>query len=272
MEGVHLGGIVMSIEWLYSIAVDNWEMFLRGAGMTMLIATISTIAGAIIGLLIGVIDTVPKQKPGFKKYFLTAVRVILRVYVEFFRGTPMMVQAMVVFYGLPLMMQSIKASIGTDFGIDGDMNRTFAAILVVSLNTGAYMAEIVRGGVISVDKGQFEAAQAIGMSHWKTMIHVVLPQVLRNILPATGNQFVMNIKDTSVLNVIGVTELFFQTKSIAGANFRYFESFFIACLVYLVLTIVVTQILRFFERKLGGTANYQMLDIPQPRRAEGPMK
>lgn len=258
----------MSLEWLVNIAVDNWQMFLRGAGMTMLIATISTIVGAIIGLLIGVIDTVPKQKKGFKKGLLAFVRVILRIYVEFFRGTPMMVQAMVVFYGLPLMMQSLKEAIGTDFGVDGDMNRTFAAVVVVSLNTGAYMAEIVRGGILGVEKGQFEAAQAIGMNHWKTMVHVVLPQVLRNILPATGNQFVMNIKDTSVLNVIGVTELFFQTKSIAGANFRYFESFFIACLVYLVLTIVVTQILRYFERKLGGDINYQMLDIPQPRRPE----
>lgn len=259
----------MSLEWLIDIAVENWPMFLRGAGMTMLIATISTIIGAIIGLLIGVVDTIPKQKKGFKKTILGIFRVILRVYVEFFRGTPMMVQAMVVFYGLPLMMQSIRANIGTDFGIDGDMNRTFAAILVVSLNTGAYMAEIVRGGILSIEKGQFEAAQAIGMSHWKTMVHVVLPQVLRNILPATGNQFVMNIKDTSVLNVIGVTELFFQTKSIAGANFRYFESFFIACLVYLVLTIVVTQILRFFERKLGGDMNYQILDVPKPRKPEG---
>lgn len=262
----------MSLEWLFEIAKDNWQMFLRGAGMTMFIATVSTILGAIIGLLIGVIDTIPKTKSAFKMIVLKVIRVILRVYVEFFRGTPMMVQAMVVFYGFPLIMQSIKESIGTDFGVTGDMNRTVAAVLVVSLNTGAYMAEIVRGGIVSVDKGQFEATQAIGMNHWKTMMHVVLPQVLRNILPATGNQFVMNIKDTSVLNVIGVTELYFVTKSIAGANFRYFESFFVACLIYLVLTIVVTQILRFFERKLGGTANYQMLDIPQPRRAEGPMK
>ena len=122
------------------------------------------------------------------------------------------------------------------------------------------MAEIVRGGIIGVDKGQFEAARAIGMNHWKTMIHVVLPQVMRNILPATGNQYVMNIKDTSVLNVIGVTELFFQTKSIAGNNFRYFESFFVACFIYLVMTIIVTQILRYFERKLAGEANYQMID------------
>ena len=134
---------------------------------------------------------------------------ILIIYIEFFRGTPMIVQAMVIFYGSALA-----------FGID--MDRTVAAIFIVSINTGAYMAEIVRGGVISIDKGQFEAAQAIGMNHVQTMLHVVLPQVIRNILPATGNQFIINIKDTSVLNVIGVTELFFQTKSVAGNNFQIF--------------------------------------------------
>ena len=124
------------------------------------------------------------------------------------------------------------------------------------------MAEIVRGGVISIDKGQFEAAQAIGMNHIQTMLHVVLPQVIRNILPATGNQFIINIKDTSVLNVIGVTELYFQTKSVAGNNFKYFESFFVACILYFVMTFTVTLILRYFERKLDGPENYSMIGQP----------
>ena len=237
----------MSLEWFINIITNNWPMFLRGAWMTLVISTIGTIIGALIGLIIGVINTIPKGNGGVKKWLLKIINAILIIYVEFFRGTPMIVQAMVVYYGSDLL-----------FGID--MNRTFAAIFIVSINTGAYMAEIVRGGIMSIEQGQFEAARAIGMNHWQTMIHVVLPQVMRNILPATGNQYVMNIKDTSVLNVIGVTELFFQTKSIAGNNFRYFESFFVACVIYLVMTIVVTQILRFFERKLSGDANYQMLD------------
>lgn len=237
----------MSLEWFINIITNNWPMFLRGAWMTLVISTIGTIIGALIGLIIGVINTIPKGNGGAKKWTLRTINAILTVYVEFFRGTPMIVQAMVVYYGSDLL-----------FGID--MNRTFAAILIVSINTGAYMAEIVRGGIMSIEQGQFEAARAIGMNHWQTMVHVVLPQVLRNILPATGNQYVMNIKDTSVLNVIGVTELFFQTKSIAGNNFRYFESFFVACIIYLVMTIIVTQILRFFERRLTGDANYQMLD------------
>lgn len=237
----------MSLEWFIEIIVNNWPMFLRGAWMTLLIATVGTIFGALIGLIIGIIHTIPKSKSRIKRVFLKCVSIILSVYVEFFRGTPMIVQAMVVYFGSDLIFHI-------------DMNRTFAAMFIVSVNTGAYMAEIVRGGIISIDNGQFEAARAIGMNHWQTMVHVVLPQVMRNILPATSNQYIMNIKDTSVLNVIGVTELFFQTKTIAGNNFRYFESFFVACILYMIMNIIVTQILRYFERKLAGNATYQLID------------
>ena len=189
----------MSSEWIVKIASQNWKGFLNGAEMTLYISLIGTVIGSIIGMLIGVIRTIPKGERGAKKVILTIINAILNAYVEFFRGTPMIVQAMVIYYGSDLA-----------FGID--MDRTFSAIFIVSINTGAYMAEIVRGGIISIDKGQFEAAQAIGMNHIQTMINVVLPQVIRNILPATGNEFVINIKDTSVLNVIGVTELYFTTK------------------------------------------------------------
>jgi putative lysine transport system permease protein len=131
-----------------------------------------------------------------------------------------------------------------------------AGIFIVSINTGAYMSEIVRGGIISIDKGQFEAAHSIGMNHWKTMVNIILPQVIRNILPASGNEFVINIKDTSVLNVIAVTELFYQSKSIAGNNFRYFEVFLVTCVLYFIMTYSVTRILRFVEKKLDGPSTY----------------
>ena len=242
----------MSIEYIISMITNNWPMFLRGAGMTLLISIIGTIFGAVIGLLAGVIRTIPKPERKIKRILLKVVNLILSVYIEFFRGTPMIVQAMVIFYGSALA-----------FGID--MDRTTAAIFIVSINTGAYMAEIVRGGVISIDKGQFEAAQAIGMNHVQTMWSVVLPQVIRNILPATGNQFIINIKDTSVLNVIGVTELYFQAKTVAGISFKYFEPFFIACILYFVMTFTVTLILRYIERRLDGPENYSMIGQPPPQ-------
>lgn len=235
----------MSIEWLIRIATENWPLFLRGAWVTLQISITGTIIGTVIGLLIGMVRTIPLPDKGTKRIFLKIVGGLLSIYVEFFRGTPMIVQAMVIYYGSAMA-----------FGFS--LNRLYAAIFIVSINTGAYMAEIVRGGIISIDKGQYEAAQAIGMTHAQTMVHVVLPQVLRNILPATGNEFVINIKDTSVLNVISVSELFFQTKSIAGNNFRYFEAFFITSLVYFVMTFTVTRILRFIERKIDGPENYNL--------------
>lgn len=235
----------MSLEWIIKIISENGPMFLRGAGLTLLIAMVGTVLGSIIGLLIGVIRTIPVADKGPSRIILKVVNAILSAYVEFFRGTPMIVQAMVIYYGSALA-----------FNID--MDKLAAAIFIVSINTGAYMAEIVRGGIISVDKGQFEAAEALGMNHIQTMINVVLPQVVRNILPATGNEFVVNIKDTSVLNVISVNELFFATKSVAGNNFRYFESFFVACILYFIMTFTVTRILRFIEKKLDGPENYTM--------------
>jgi putative lysine transport system permease protein len=235
----------MSLEWLVKIATENGPMFITGAGVTLLISLTGTVIGWVIGMLIGVIRTMPAPEKGAKKGMLKVVNIVLSVYIEVFRGTPMIVQAMVIYYGAAMA-----------FGID--MDRLFAAIFIVSINTGAYMSEIVRGGIVSIDKGQFEAAHAIGMDHIQTMKNVVLPQVVKNILPATGNEFVINIKDTSVLNVISVTELFFTTKSIAGNNFRYFESFTVACVIYFVMTFTVTRILRYVERKIEGPEDYIM--------------
>lgn len=235
----------MSTEWIIKILTNNWPMFLRGAGVTLWVSIIGTIVGMLIGLMVGVVRTIPVPEKGSKKIILGIINWILAAYIEFFRGTPMIVQAMVIYYGSALA-----------FGINID--RMIAALFIVSINTGAYMSEIVRGGIISIDKGQFEAAQAIGMTHFQTMTNVILPQVVRNILPATGNEFVINIKDTSVLNVISVSELFFQTKTVAGNNFRYFETFFITCIIYFIMTFTVTRILRAIERKLDGPDNYIM--------------
>ena len=233
----------MELSVIIKTASKYWPMFLRGAGVTLLISTIGTIIGFLIGLLIGIIRTFPMPEKGIKKSAIKIINTILSMYVEVFRGTPMIVQAMVIYYG-------------SKQAFDIDMSPLFAGIFIVSINTGAYMAEIVRGGIVSIDKGQFEAAYAVGMSHNQTMINVVLPQAIRNILPATGNEFVINIKDTSVLNVIAVTELFFQTKSVAGINYKYFETFFIASAIYFVMTYTVTRILRYIERKIDGPENY----------------
>lgn len=232
------------LDSVWTLFVNNWGVFLRGAYTALILAVIGTIFGVLIGFFIGIMHTIPQRKKSAKTYLLKFINFILTAYVEIFRGTPMMVQAMVVFYGLVYL------------GIDID--RFLAASIVISLNTGAYMSEYVRGGIVSVDKGQFEAAQAIGMNHLQTMIYVVLPQVIRNILPATGNQLVMNIKDSSVLSVISVVELFFTANSVAGSNYKYIEAFFIATVLYFIMTFTVTRFLLRFEKKMDGPEAFKV--------------
>ena len=228
--------------------LQNYGMtFLRGAGVTMAIAVVSTFIGLIIGFLVGIVQTIPtdRQQNPLKWGLLGFVRIILNVYVEVFRGTPMMVQAMFIYYGAAMV-----------FGINMDM--WTAAFFIVSINTGAYMAETVRGGILSIDPGQTEGAKAIGMTHFQTMVHVVLPQALRNIMPQIGNNLIINIKDTCVLTVIGTVELFYSSKSVAGAYYWYFESFTIAMIVYFILTFVCSRVLRFLESKMDGPDNYDL--------------
>lgn len=226
---------------------QNGNMFLRGTGMTLLLAIVGTSVGTLIGLLVGVFRTLPAAKNKLNRGLQKVFGWFLNIYIEVFRGTPMIVQSAVIYYGIAMA-----------FGID--LNRTAAALFIVSINTGAYMSEIVRGGIFAVDNGQFEAAHAIGMTHGQTMRKVVLPQVMRNILPATGNELVINIKDTSVLSIISVTELFFQGKTAAGTNYLFFQTYFIICAIYFVLTFTATRILRLVEKKMDGPDAYVRLD------------
>ena len=133
-----------------------------------------------------------------------------------------------------------------------------AAFLVVSINTGAYMAETVRGGINSIDPGQTEGAKAIGMTHVQTMMSVILPQAFRNLIPQIGNNLIINIKDTSVLSIISVTDLFFVHKSVAGALYKYFASATITMLIYLTLTVAASILLRLLEKKLDGDSSFDL--------------
>ena len=248
--------------WVAFLLQKYGMLFLRGTGMTLLVALTGTAFGFIIGLLVAIVRaTSPMPTLGRRSAaaavrcaLLKAVQLLLAAYIQVFRGTPMIVQAVVIYYGAQYA------------GVY--MDTTFAAMFIISINTGAYMAEIIRGGIISVDKGQFEAAHAIGMTHWQTMTTVVLPQAIRNILPSVGNELIVNIKDSSVLNVISVSELFFQAKSAAGAYYRYFEVYFIIAVIYLILTLTVSRILRFIEQKMDGPDNYVIHGSQSDSRAE----
>jgi putative lysine transport system permease protein len=225
------------------IIKNNYQALIYGLIMTLFIALVGTILGLLIGLMIGIFRTTPKSNNFIKDMIHKLISYLLSIYIEIFRGTPMLVQALVVYYGTAQVMH---------FNLD----RTFAALLIVSINTGAYMSEIVRGGIFAVDKGQFEAAHAIGMTHKQTMHKIILPQVIRNILPATGNEFIINIKDTSVLNVISVVELYFVGNTIAMQNFQYFQTFTVVALIYFIITFIITRIMRFIEYKIDGKDDY----------------
>ena len=231
--------------WITFLVGKYFPLFLQGTGTTILIAIVGTVIGFIIGALVAIVRTIPIHPKDnvFKKIVLRTGRGILTAYVEVFRATPMMVQAMLIYYG---SLQFLNINLPP----------ILAGIVIVSINTGAYMAEIVRGGIISIDLGQTEGAQSIGMTHWQTMMHVIMPQALRNIMPSIGNEFVINIKDSSVLSVISVSELFFMTKSAAGTYYRTFEAFAIACIVYFVINFTITRILLKVEKKLDGPDSY----------------
>lgn len=221
--------------------------FIRGAEVTMVIALVGTLIGCVIGFLVGIVQTIPvgKHDSLMKRIVLWMVKLILNIYVEVFRGTPMMAQAMFIYFGSMAM-----------FGIN--MSMWVAAFFIVSINTGAYMAETVRGGILSIDPGQMEGAKAIGMTHVQTMTTVILPQALRNIMPQIGNNLIINIKDTCVLSIIGTVELFYTTKSVAGALYTYFEAFGIAMVMYFVLTFTCSRILRYFENRMDGPDSYDL--------------
>ena len=225
--------------------------YLNGIRKTLILALVATAIGCIIGLICGILNTIPyaKNDPPIKRFVIKLIRAIVRVYVEVFRGTPMMLQAVFIYYGLPyftnnsVQWPSVWA----------------AAILVVSINTGAYMAESVRGGIISIDPGQTEGAKAIGMTHVQTMTSVVLPQAIRNIMPQIGNNLIINIKDSSVMFIISFTEFFAAHRGAVGATYLYFPSATIEMIGYLTMTLIASLILRWVEKRMDGSSDYELV-------------
>ena len=227
--------------------------YLTGMRNTLILALTATAIGCVIGFLCGVLNTIPCA-PGdspVKKFFLKLIRAIVRIYVEVFRGTPMVLQAVFLYYGLPYF---------SDGALRFD-NIWAAAILVVSINTGAYMAESVRGGIISVDPGQTEGAKAIGMTHVQTMLNVILPQALRNIMPQIGNNFIINVKDTSVMFIIGFPDFFSAHRAAVGASYLYFPSAAVEMIGYLTMTLIASFLLRWLEKKMDGKGDYELVAV-----------
>ena len=225
----------------YEIFVKYSSSFILGIETTLVVAFSGTIMGLLLGLLVGGLKAIELDYTSSKfiKTLKKIYDVIAKVYIEVFRGTPMMVQAVFIYY---LVYSNIVK-----------WDKFVAALFVLSINTGAYMSEIIRGGIQSVDKGQTEAARALGMSNWQTMISVILPQAVKNSFPAIGNEFIVNIKDSSVLMIISITELMFQSKSVAGSTYAFTETYFVTAMIYLLMTTITSFILNKIEKKMSNT-------------------
>ncbi|MDD3477682.1 MAG: amino acid ABC transporter permease [Candidatus Izemoplasmatales bacterium] len=211
------------------------SLFVEGVLTTLLLSLAGTVIGFVIAILLVLMRSIrpARHEATISRLLRKGLQGFAKFYVTIFRGTPMIVQAAFFWYGL---------------GLFGDA--MLCGLFVVSVNTAAYIAEILRGGISSVDTGQMEAARSLGLSYVQTMRYVILPQAIKNAMPAIGNEFVINIKDTSVLSIIGIFELFNQTRRIAGMHYRQLEAYFVVALIYLFLTYTVTHLLQKIEKRL----------------------
>ena len=237
----------IDFQYAWSQLINNWPLFWYGIKMTIAFAVVGTLAGLIIGLIIGAIRFVPLDpldKP-VTRFFKRLGRFITGFYVWVFRGTPMMVQAVFLYYLFKPVLH---------------WNNFTAGMVIISVNTAAYMAEIIRSGIQSIDPGQMEAAKSLGMTNTQTMISIIFPQAIKNTFPSLGNQFIVNIKDSCMLNAISVVELFFQAQSVAGTNMRYIEVYLVVALIYLTLTTVATFVLNYIEKRINKTNTVTIKD------------
>lgn len=224
-----------------------WEkynpMYWNGLGYTLLFSLAAVLVGLMLGLVLAsgrMLEMHPRDN-AFVKAMKAVAKFFCTAYVEVFRATPMLVQVFIIYYGL-----------GNAFKLpDTSLNRMFWGMVAVGLNSGAYMSEVIRSGIGAVPGGQMEAARCVGMSHWKAMQHVILPQAVRNILPAMCNEFVTIIKETSVLGMVGIVELMFRAQSIAKQTYVFLEPYVIAALLYFIVVFPLSKIISAVERRMS---------------------
>ncbi|MFC4779394.1 amino acid ABC transporter permease [Paenibacillus sp. GCM10023252] len=214
----------------FTFLPDYYSYFLNGAWKTLQLSFFSVIAGTLLGVLVALMRL-------SSNWILKAISA---TYVEIIRGTPMLVQIFIIYYGL------------AEFGIV--MSAFVSGIFALSLNIAAYMSEVFRAGIDAIDKGQMEAARSLGMTRSMAMRHIILPQAFRNMLPAIGNEFIVIIKDSSLVSVIGIGELMYNADVVRGVTFIPLEPLLVAALIYLIMTFTLSKLLGRLERKLKRSA------------------
>ena len=218
------------------ILVEKYhKFFLEGCKNTLILALFSVLIGTLGGTLLS-LCRMSKFKP--LKYIAVAI-------VEFVRGTPLMVQLMFIFYGLPMIGVTFP-----DISFIPNFSRFMAGVVAMSLNSSAYVSEIIRSGIQAVDPGQMEAARSIGFTYGESMRKVILPQAVKNILPALGNEFETVIKESSIVSVIGIADLMFRTNDVIAVTYRSLQALLIAALLYFVMTFITGRLVSLAERKM----------------------
>ena len=211
---------------IWDILITKYPAFLQGVEVTLQLAFFTVLFGSLLGLLVAV----------FRRTPIWPLRWIMNAYVAFIRGTPLLVQVLLIVYGLPQLGVRLP--------------RMTMCVIALVINSGAYMAELIRSGLQSVERGQVEAAESLGMSSAQTMLHIILPQAIKVTLPAMGNEFVAIIKESSILYAVGVYELTYQAYKLASVNYYYIETLIVAALIYFVLTYAATGLLKLLERRM----------------------
>ena len=215
---------------------DRWRLYLQGLATTLELTVVALVVGVVLGVLVAVIRTAhDQQRPGRRRNpILGILNVICKIYTTVIRGTPMLVQILI--WGFVIFASS--------------RNKFMVGVVALGINSGAYVAEIVRGGLMSVDVGQSEAGRSLGLGYLDTMRFIVIPQAFKNILPSLGNEFITLFKDTSLVNTIGLTELTYRASRIAGVTFDYMPPYIGIAIMYLAVVIILTWFQGKLERRL----------------------
>jgi His/Glu/Gln/Arg/opine family amino acid ABC transporter permease subunit len=227
------------------IILQALPTLLQGAVVTVVLTAIATVLGMALGSLIGIA----------RLSSFTPLRIAARVYVDFFRGTPLLVQLFMIYFGIPAVIRGL--------GLTFTFSREVAAIMALSLNSAAYIAEIVRGAIQSIERGQHEASESLGLGASQTMQYVIFPQAFRRMIPPLGNEFITLLKDTSLVAVIGFEELFRRGQLIVATNFRPFEIYAGVALVYLALTLLSSQAFGLLERWMNPMERARRVAVPR---------
>lgn len=214
---------------------DRWVSYFKGLGTTIEVTIIALILGIILGVLVAMVRTAHDQRrPGTRNIFLSVINAICKVYVTIIRGTPMMVQLLI--WGFVIFASS--------------RNFLLVGALGLGINSGAYVSEIIRGGLMSLDPGQMEAGRSLGLNYIDTMRFIVIPQAFKAILPALGNEFIVLLKDTSLISVIAGKEIVYFARSIGANTYDYMFPFFITAAMYLVMVLIFSYLQGILERRL----------------------